>query len=156
MPDQFYSWKMQFTFEKKKFNCWQKQIHTRQNLFQNLQMKFILDKNIFLLWKHLFHVWKNVRVFLTKYIHFIPDKNIVKKYRMQEFYVSTARFCALILKILWKIYVTEFSYKKYHGWRCTDICDCKWRSLFLSHVSRSRGQILPWICRRSASIVLQG
>ena len=43
---------------------------------------------------------------------------------MQEFYVSTVRFCALILEILWKIYVTEFSYRRYHGSWCIDACDC--------------------------------
>ena len=43
--------------------------------------------------------------------------------RMQEFYLSTVRFCAMILKILWKIYVTEFSYRRHHGSRCIDICD---------------------------------
>ena len=36
---------------------------------------------------------------------------------MQEFYVSTVRFCALVLEILWKMYATEFC-------RCIDICDC--------------------------------
>ena len=43
--------------------------------------------------------------------------------RMHEFYVeerfysfmSSVRFCALILEILWKIYKTEFSYRTYHG-----------------------------------------
>ena len=35
--------------------------------------------------------------------------------RKPEFYVSTVRFCALILEMLWKIYVTEFSYRTYHG-----------------------------------------
>ena len=44
--------------------------------------------------------------------------------RMQEFYVSKVRFSALILEILWKIYVTEFSCQTYHGSRCIDICDC--------------------------------
>jgi len=43
---------------------------------------------------------------------------------MQKCYVSTVRFCPLILEILWKIYATEFSYRRYHGSRCTDICDC--------------------------------
>ena len=69
--------------------------------------------------------------------------------RMQEFYVSTIRFCALIQEILWKIYAAEFSYQTYHGWRCIDFCDCKWLNQFLSHIShfisRSRGKILPWI-----------
>ena len=44
--------------------------------------------------------------------------------RMQEFYVSTVKFCALILETFWKIYVTEFSYRTYHGSRCIGICDC--------------------------------
>ena len=45
--------------------------------------------------------------------------------RIQEFYVSTVSFCALILEILWTmIYVTEFSHQTFHGWRCIDICDC--------------------------------
>ena len=43
---------------------------------------------------------------------------------MQEFYVSTFRFFALIQEILRKIYVTEFSYPTYYGSRCIDICDC--------------------------------
>ena len=37
---------------------------------------------------------------------------------MQEFYVSIVRFCAMILEILLKIYVTEFSYRSYHGSKC--------------------------------------
>jgi len=44
-------------------------------------------------------------------------------FRMQKYYVSTVRFSALILEILWKIYVTEFLYRRYHGSRCIDICD---------------------------------
>ena len=44
--------------------------------------------------------------------------------RMQKFYVSIIRFCTLILQIFKKKYMTEFSYRTYHGSRCIDIFDC--------------------------------
>ena len=44
--------------------------------------------------------------------------------RMQEFYVSTVIFCALILEMLGKNYVKEFSYQRYHGSGYIDVCDC--------------------------------
>ena len=55
--------------------------------------------------------------------------------KMQEFYVSTVRFCALILDILWKIYVTEFSYRTYHVSTCIDISDCVHGSASFSSIS---------------------
>ena len=53
--------------------------------------------------------------FSSDKINFILDKNVVKKYMMQEIYGSTVRLCALILEILLKLYVTEFPYRRYHG-----------------------------------------
>ena len=72
--------------------------------------------------------------------------------RMHEFYVSTVRFCALILEILLKLYVRIFLSKvsriKTHRY----LWLCRWLSQFFS---QWRGKILLWICRKVASIVLQ-
>ena len=56
-------------------------------------------------------------------------------FRMHKFYVSTFRFCSLILEILWKISVTEFSYQTYHRSKCIDICDCENGSANFSTIS---------------------
>ena len=42
---------------------------------------------------------------------------------MQDFYVSTVRFSALMFEIIWKIYMIQFSYQTYQEWRCNDIYD---------------------------------
>ena len=75
--------------------------------------------------------------------------------RMKKIYVSTFIFCALILEILWKIYVTEFFYRIYHGSRCIDICDRVngWATFSAISVTFSAS---AWRGRNSASIVLQG
>ena len=81
--------------------------------------------------------------------------------RMHEFYVSTVRFCALIIEILWKIYVTEFFYWRYHSSSCIDICDCiidwaNFSTISVTFSASTRSKILLYIYRKGASIVLQG
>ena len=93
----------------------------------------------------------------TKFISYVLSASGIKD---AAIYVLTVRFCALILEILRKIYVTEFFLSDIarmkmhrHLWLR------KWLCLFLSHIShfisQTSGQILPWICRQGASLVLQ-
>ena len=62
--------------------------------------------------------------------------------RIEEFYVSIVRFCDLNLKMLWKIYATEFSYQTYHGFRCINIYDCVngWANFSVKSTTLSAGE----------------
>ena len=75
--------------------------------------------------------------------------------RMQEFYVLKVRFCALISEILWKMYVTKFSYPRFHGSRCINICDCVngWAS---SSATFSASEVAKSCYEYGVPIVLQG
>ena len=80
--------------------------------------------------------------------------------RMHEFYVSTLRFCALIIEILWKFHVTAFFYWRYHSSSCIDICNCiiGWASFSIisdTFSASTKSKIMLWICRKGDSIVLQ-
>ena len=97
-------------------------------------------------------------IFDVYFLHFILYVlRDIMGYYLQGYYDLTVRFRALILEILWKIYVTEFSYWTYNGTRCIDICDCVngWASSLISYFfSQWRGQILLWIFLTGASIAL--